>query len=111
MRTSDSTRSGYVAAAMTAICAGCPWVTSVARDDPTASITARRSSTHDSTGMTPLPLESDMPMPRMSNQTTRANDASERMNSSTSGSSETASRWLAQSKTTTMSCGPSPTTW
>ena len=83
---------GFAAAGTTAICVAWPCARIVASLDPTASITASRSSTHDSTGITPPTTERDIPIPRRSNQSTRENRVSAWRNSSKSGCSQSTSR-------------------
>ncbi len=74
-------------------------------------MTALTSSSQSSAETAASTTRSESPTPRMSNQITRANRFRELMNSATNGCSQSASRWLAQSSTSTMSRGPSPITW
>ena len=106
-RTSEATRSGCVAAAITAICAAWPCATSVARSEPAASMTAVHVvASSPRAHAAPPGTGSDIPMPRMSNQSTRR-EARERLRGTppSAAARQSASRWLAQSSTRTMSRG------
>ena len=77
--TSELTRSGYVAANSAAIIDPSLAPNSTARSTPTASMTARTSLIHSSrNGSRSIGTGSERPIPRLSNEITRLNDASRR---------------------------------
>src|SRR6185369_5318331 len=85
--TSEATRSGYVAANIVAMAAPSDIPNNAARDEPTASITARTSSIRSSSVGTPA-MRSDIPTPRLSKRINREKDAKRRRYRATEGSSQ-----------------------
>jgi len=108
-RTSDSTRSGRVAASSAAAKPPSEYPMTTARSDPTASSTATMSSARCST-VGVAGIGSDSPVPGLSNRITRAKRLSRSSISVASGSLHHSSRCDIVPHTNTTSRGPSPIT-
>jgi hypothetical protein len=108
--TSADTRSGWDAANTTLIGTLSMNPASAARCDPAASITARMSSLRSSSVGAPA-TRSDMPVPRLSNTSTRACSAIPRSKAAQPAASHCSSTWETKLGAMTTSNGPSPSTW
>lgn len=104
-------RSGCAAAKKRASAAPpVPQPSSAARSTPAASITARTSSMRVSRSGAPM-IRSDMPVPRLSNWSTRIPRDRRRMNCPNLGCSQYTSRCEIHPWITTNANDPSPTSW
>ena len=101
-RTSDVTRSGWVAANIAAMAAPSPHAAIATRLDPAASMTAAMSSARRSRAGTPA-IRSERPVPRLSNKSSRPIAARRSRNRANSGSSHMTSRCETQPGTNTRS--------
>jgi hypothetical protein len=82
-----------------------------ARVEPTASRTALRSCIRCSIESWSGETGSDRPVPRLSSQISRLNEAIARSDAASAGSSHWCSQWEVNPATKTRSGGPSPTVW
>lgn len=86
--------------------------TTVARSQPTASITETTSRAQNSGPITSTEgTREDRPMPRWSSRITRAKAASRRWKRYIDGSASTESIGIDGPGSSTRSIGPSPSTW
>jgi hypothetical protein len=109
---SELVRSGWVAANIAAMVPPSPTPRIAARSEPAASITARTSSIHSSSGGSePGGAGSDRPMPSLSKEIKRLKKLKRRKNRASDGMSGLPSRWKNHSETNTRSISPSPRTW
>ena len=105
---SERTRSGWVAANRQASAVPSVSASTVGRSQPAASSTASTSSICSSSGAGGT--RSDMPLPRRSNWTRRANDVRRANIRASRGSVHRCSICETQEFTSRTSCGPSPAT-
>jgi len=111
-RTRAIVRSGYVAANSIAMGPPSDAPKTMARSEPTASITERTSSIRTSRlGSRLSGTRSDKPTPRLSNRMRREHDERRCRYLARLGSSHIASMFDVHPITNTRSTGPSPVTW